>query len=175
MDKIFVVRHFWGCDGDEPTEYYVRSKHWPNKKEVVKKLKIDYQPEKGEDVFIHELEIVDLGTFELHTIGDGWSLFAKSVKITDVYLNYFSNDDQSGELHVSFEKSSWDVFQCDLIYQDTLFLKELKSHFDIEEGIGYSEQGMQGKDFVSFDVGPKFLNSEFGKTLIQRYESKDLK
>lgn len=110
-------------------------------------------------------------SFELHTTGNGWSRVAKSVKITDVYLNYFSSEDQFGELHVSFEESSWDVALFGLIYQDTLFLKELKSHFDIE-GIGYSEQGMQGKDFVSFDVGPKFLDSEFGKTLIDDMKAK---
>jgi hypothetical protein len=52
-----------------------------------------------------------------------------------------------------------------LIYTDSLFLASLKrilaeQGFDASD-VTYSEQGMQGTDYVSLDVGPKFLTSWF--------------
>ena len=49
------------------------------------------------------------------------------------------------------------------IYTDPLFLHTLKMYmYDMgidTTDITYSEQGMQGDDYVSFDVGSKFINS----------------
>jgi hypothetical protein len=44
-----------------------------------------------------------------------------------------------------------------------LFLKQLRKYlvglgFNSED-VGYSEQGMQGDDYVSLDAGPKFIES----------------
>ena len=50
-----------------------------------------------------------------------------------------------------------------LIYTDPLFLEEFKLLLAQESldnsDISYSEQGMQGDDYVSFDVGYNFLKS----------------
>ena len=104
-----------------------------------------------------------------NTSGDGlWSgVINAQVEITDMQVTYIDNDfdttPEFGELQVFFNTDTWDVEKHGLIYTDRLFLKQLQD-FLIAHGlhgsdVEYSEQGMQGYDYVSLDVGQAFLQS----------------
>lgn len=96
------------------------------------------------------------------TNGSGyWSNVAKNVPV--VGLNLLSHDEDFGELQVFFDTQIWDIDSDGLIYTDKLFMHEL-THFLVGElglssDVGYSEQGMQGEDYVSLDVGANFIAS----------------
>ena len=105
----------------------------------------------------------------LHTDGSGyWSQAKQAVTISELSLNYFSLEDDVGELIAHFPKSSWDTNKNGLIYTDDLWIKEFRDELcksygisrEEAEDIRYSEQGMQGNDYVSMDVGEVFLGSE---------------
>ena len=97
-----------------------------------------------------------------NTAGDGyWSRAQKAVRIVDMRLGYVSDERDFGELCVYFNTADWDVDKDGLIYTDTQFKQELNA-FLAEQGLGqadYSEQGMQGDNYVSCDVGKAFLKS----------------
>ena len=103
-------------------------------------------------------------TATLHTAGDGyWSNKAKAVEITRLQLAYTNDELDFGELRVYFNTRTWDVNKLGLIYTDSLFEAELKDllaqlGFDTSD-LSYSEQGMQGDDYVSCDVGQCFINT----------------
>jgi len=94
----------------------------------------------------------------LNTAGNGlWSRTAKSVEIVDMKLGYVSDEMDFGELRVRFNTNTWDVNKDGLIYTDKQFMRELKElltqkGFDASD-VSYSEQGMQGDNYVSCDVG----------------------
>ena len=97
------------------------------------------------------------------TSGDGyWSTVAKTVDITDMKLGYVSDEQDFGELRVYFDKN-WDVRKDGLIYTDSLFLVQLREKLKeigfAGDDVDYSEQGMQGDNYVSLDVGEKFISS----------------
>lgn len=97
------------------------------------------------------------------TAGDGyWSNVAKTVEITDMRLGYVAEDKEFGELCVYFNTDTWDVEKDGLIYTDGGFKQDLMA-FIKEHGLVvdlcYSEQGMQGEDYVSLDVGKDFIAS----------------
>ena len=99
-----------------------------------------------------------------NTSGGGyWSNVRKAVEITDMRLAYVNDEKDFGELRVYFDPSTWNVNERGLIYTDRLFLKELKSALEQQgfdsTSVSYSEQGMQGDNYVSLDVGEKFLRS----------------
>ncbi len=100
----------------------------------------------------------------LETAGDGyWSEHATEVDIEDMRVAYINDEQDFGELRVYFATEDWNVEQHGLIYTDSLFLKQLQSFLN-KHGIAgadveYSEQGMQGDNYVSLDVGKKFLDS----------------
>lgn len=100
----------------------------------------------------------------ISTAGDGyWSNRAAAVEITDMRVSYVNDEVDFGELRVYFDTASWDVNVDGLIYTDGDFLFELQLFLD-QHGlrgadVDYSEQGMQGDDYVSLDVGAKFLAS----------------
>jgi hypothetical protein len=101
---------------------------------------------------------------EISTDGSGyWSGVVKTVKVTHFEVNATKYEDElNGELRVYFDTDSWNIHDDGLIYTDVAFefsLKFLLADFglDISE-VSYSEQGMQGEDFVSLDVGEKFIN-----------------
>ena len=100
----------------------------------------------------------------LHTAGDGyWSNKAKAVEIVGLSLGYVNDELDFGELCVVFNTKTWDVNKDGLIYTDTLFEAELCAlltslGFDASD-VGYSEQGMQGDNYVSFDVEECFINT----------------
>ena len=101
----------------------------------------------------------------LSTDGNGlWSSVERSaVKIFNVILAVPENNNGElasfGELKVYFDTSTWLVEEDGLIYTDETFAKELNA-FLATKGLPkvyYSEQGMQGEDFVSFDVDGEFI------------------
>jgi len=97
------------------------------------------------------------------TAGDGyWSNVQKAVSIVDMQLGYVADDKQFGELRVYFNTADWDVNTDGLIYTDSDFLNELRLFLE-QQGLVvdlcYSEQGMQGDDYVSLDVGAEFIAS----------------
>jgi len=122
-------------------------------------------------------------TIILNTDGRGlWSRVAKPVVITEVecfITKMEDEDDLFGELCVRFDLASWNTDKHGLIYTDDLFLKELRN-FLLSQGftaesvndVSYSEQGMQGDDFVSLDAGNEFCTewlSKFPETEVQEY------
>jgi len=105
----------------------------------------------------------------LRTSGDGlWSSVEKEVKCTaaDVLMMTWDNETW-GELRVFFDPSTWDVNEDGLIYTDPGFKKGLHKTlkelgYKNVEDVFYSEQGMQGDDYVSLDIGAKFC-ANFGE------------
>ena len=96
------------------------------------------------------------------TSGDGsWSNIAREVKVEDFVLDIIHDEDLVyGELLVYFDRETWDVDKDGLIYTDKGFLRDLRKYqteHGLSDNVGYSEYGMQGKDFVSFDVGAEFI------------------
>lgn len=99
----------------------------------------------------------------LQTSGDGyWSEVAKCVTVTGIAVNYICEDESFGELCVYFN-DSWDVDNDGLIYTDERFMGELQdmlTQMGLDgSDVDYSEQGMQGDDYVSCDVGAAFIAS----------------
>ena len=99
----------------------------------------------------------------LQTSGDGyWSDVAKCVTVTGISVGYISEDADFGELCVYFN-DSWDVDNDGLIYTDTQFMGDLQDMLTLMgldgSDVDYSEQGMQGDDYVSCDVGAAFIAS----------------
>lgn len=109
----------------------------------------------------------------LNTSGDGyWSNVAKAVEVTGLDMGYVAEDRDFGELRVYFNTGTWNVEVDGLIYTDGQFYVELQK-FIKQQGLVvdlcYSEQGMQGDDYVSLDVGADFIASwvaKFGETSI---------
>ena len=100
----------------------------------------------------------------IHTNGDGhWSKHARPVGIIDLQIGYISDDQVFGELKVVFDTTTWDTKLHGLIYTDRKFIDELRTYLYSVGLVGidaeYSEQGMQGRNFVSFDIGKSFIDS----------------
>ena len=100
----------------------------------------------------------------LNTNGKGyWSRAVAAVEITHLQLAYINDEQDFGELRVYFNTKTWDVNKQGLIYTDKQFMRELKEllvqkGFDVSD-VSYSEQGMQGDNYVSCDVGKQFINT----------------
>jgi hypothetical protein len=107
--------------------------------------------------------------FVTRTDGSGhWSRKVKTVRINRVEVhNYTVNGNATdlGEMRAYFDRSDWNVDLDGLIYTDMLwkhsFLTCMENEFgfspDAILDVSYSEQGMQGDNYVSMDVGPQFL------------------
>ena len=107
-----------------------------------------------------------------HTDGSGyWSTREKTVGILGIEVAYVAEDKDFGELRVYFNINDWDTGVDGLIYTDRLFRTELNA-FLIAQGLAaaeYSEQGMQGDNYVSLDVGQEFLaawEAKFGELVV---------
>ena len=98
------------------------------------------------------------------TDGSGyWSNDIVTVSVTHLQVPYINEEETFGELCVYFNTNTWCVENDGLIYTDEKWLNELRDAlgdrgYDTSD-ISYSEQGMQGDDYVSLDVGKKFLAS----------------
>ena len=107
----------------------------------------------------------------LNTNGRGyWSRTATAVEIVDMQLGYVAEDRDYGELRVYFNtdgeelgSSFWDVNTDGLIYTDKQFISELQAFLDAQglpgRDVSYSEQGMQGDNYVSLDIGEIFIDT----------------
>jgi hypothetical protein len=100
----------------------------------------------------------------LKTGGGGyWSNTKTEVLVTDLRLGYVADDKEFGELRVYFDTGTWDIEELGLIYTDKQFLGELRALLNAHglpgKDVDYSEQGMQGDNYVSLDVGAEFLDS----------------
>ena len=100
----------------------------------------------------------------LPTSGDGyWSNVQRSVKVTALEVPYINDEQSFGELRVYFDTATWNTQEHGLIYTDELFVKELRKFLTTLNlngaDVGYSEQGLQGDNYVSLDVGAKFIGS----------------
>lgn len=99
----------------------------------------------------------------LHTDGQSsyWSRKKTAVRCTKLHLRQL--DDEFGELRVFFDKRTWNINKDGLIYTDNLFERELRRELTklglVGSDVEYSEQGMQGNNYVSCDVGSKFIKS----------------
>lgn len=99
------------------------------------------------------------------TDGSGiWSGCKRKIHIYKIEINYLNRDDEYGELIAYFYNKDWDVEKHGLIYTDRHWIKDFrnglrkigftkKAYNDVE----YSEQGMQGDNYVSMDFGCDFL------------------
>ena len=104
------------------------------------------------------------GLVTLKTSGRGfWSTRKASVRITELRLGFVSKNEQFGELRVHFNTDDWRVDQHGLIYTDPMFMRELRTYLTsiglVGKDVSYSEQGMQGDNYVSCDIGEKFIKS----------------
>lgn len=115
----------------------------------------------------------------LNTNGNGlWSDVERAVRITDMQLGTGTvwdgdpDDEAFGEFRVYFDTATWDTAKDGLIYTDKGFLRELQAFLDAQglpgKDICYSEQGMQGDDYVSLDAGGKFYLAWIEKFELRR-------
>lgn len=106
--------------------------------------------------------------FVTKTDGGGyWSTAIRTVRVNRVELVSVTTEEYAtyGELRVYFDRQDWDVNQDGLIYSDMgwkhSFLTCMENEFDFSPDaildVSYTEQGMQGADFVSMDVGEQFI------------------
>jgi len=111
-------------------------------------------------------------TFTTNGLGY-WSRAVKTVGIVDMQVAYVNDELDFGELRVYFNTEDWDVNVDGLIYTDKQWRNELQAFLDAQglpgKDICYSEQGMQGDNYVSLDiVSAKFLqawSAKFGIAL----------
>ena len=104
----------------------------------------------------------------LKTSGRGyWSDVSKPVGVTALMLGYVNEDNSFGELRVHFNTDTWRPDRDGLIYTDEGFIAGLRTYLDSlgfpGKDIDYSEQGMQGDNYVSMDVGEEFIAAFFVK------------
>ncbi len=119
------------------------------------------------------------GTFFVDGTGL-WTNEARNVFIHRFALRVYKNGlhvEDFGELRAFFPSRKtnpvgWDIEDHGLIYSDPSFKSQIKQMFkeigfsrEAQNDIDYSEQGMQGEDYVSFDAGPEFV-----KEWKERYE-----
>lgn len=111
-----------------------------------------------------------------NTAGDGlWSSVDKPVRVTGIELGpgmQFEGEDRIfGELCVYFDTSTWNPDTDGLIYTDSQFISELRNFLTAQglpADVDYSEQGMQGDDYVSLDAGTEFYKAWMAKFNIAR-------
>ena len=99
----------------------------------------------------------------VNTSGRGlYSREQKPVRIIKLELTNVDEDTGTGELRARFDKRSWKTGRDGLIYTDQKFLRELREELKSlglpGAGVAYSEQGMQGDDYVSLDASKQFVN-----------------
>ena len=112
------------------------------------------------------MEFSKLVNWQTHT--DGTSLWSegvvKTVQILEVDLRYCNDEQDFGELCARFNTRDWDSQKDGLIYTDRRWIEEFRALMKTlgfspraVDDIDYSEQGMQGYNYVSLDVGEDFL------------------
>lgn len=108
---------------------------------------------------------------KIRTGGGLWSSTERKVSLCDMELCSYDYQEGEGfdfgELKIYFDTKTWDVKEHGLIYTDQKFMRHLQQYLTElglrGDDVSYSEQGMQGKDYVSCDVGGDFITSFFDK------------
>ena len=103
--------------------------------------------------------------WQTHTAGTGlWSSSVAAVQVLRVELAYVNDECDFGELRAYFNTQDWDVENDGLIYTDEIWINEFRALMrslgftrNAVNDITYSEQGMQGSNYVSMDVGEDFM------------------
>ena len=94
------------------------------------------------------------------TCGDGyWSTVAKEVFVENIAMFINADADESdGDLQAYFTEETWND-SYGLIYTDSAFLECVRTaliaagiSIEAAEDVSYSEQGMQGDNYVSMDA-----------------------
>jgi hypothetical protein len=102
----------------------------------------------------------------LRTSGSGiWSrCITGGIHVTRLELAYLNKDRDYGELRAHFDPKTWNVKTRGLIYTDPGFETSLRAALvtmgfseKAAAAVGYSEQGMQGDDYVSLDARKPFV------------------
>ena len=104
--------------------------------------------------------------FVCETDGKGlWSKEKKLVRMRQLDIKYRDYDAAFGELTAVFDKRYWNTQKHGLIYTDGFWINEFREQLvklgftkKAARDVDYSEQGMQGDNYVSMDVGQIFLN-----------------
>ena len=100
------------------------------------------------------------------TDGNGlWSDESRWVLITGLEIAYVNDEEDFTELRAYFDLDSWDPSIHGLIYTDQYWMEKFRSGLialgfteEAANDVDYSEQGMQGDDYVSMDACVKFYN-----------------
>ena len=109
------------------------------------------------------------------TDGTGhWSSRNATLFISNIVLAYVADDGGFGELRAYFNKDDWNTFEDGLVYTDECWLESFRLGL-LQTGLSnnavsdvqYSEQGMQGQNYVSMDVGKPFI-AEYQKLIEER-------
>lgn len=121
------------------------------------------------------LNRVKLKNCILNTTGDGyWSRDKCQVKCYKCQISYLDHEQMDyGLLDVYFNQKAWNVRTQGLIYTDSNWLRDFRKYLRKTYGltisessdVGYSEQGMQGDNYVSLDFGDRFLLAWFRKII----------
>ena len=85
-------------------------------------------------------------------------------------MPWYEPGDEFTELRVYFNTEDWNTSEHGLIYTDPKWIEELRADL-VQAGyppgavgdIDYSEQGMQGVNFVSLDAGSAFIQAWFAQ------------
>lgn len=96
--------------------------------------------------------------------GGYWSDTHKKVKIDEIGISYYNGDDYIN-IDANFSNSQWNVDKYGLIYTDKGFLKTFRAALikrgmpkKVADDIDYTEQGMQGDNYVSLGAGEIFCD-----------------
>ena len=119
---------------------------------------------------------IKLNNCYCNTNGSGlWSNLQKRIKILVMEICYLDDEENFGELRLYFNPKIWNIEKYGLIYTDELFLDDFIKYlnkyyvFNINKNdLSYSEQGMQGYDFVSCDINSTFIQNYHAIPQIQK-------
>lgn len=104
--------------------------------------------------------------FVTRTEGGYWSEAKRTVHITKISLvNVWRDIKYHAELRAYFNQRNWDVEKHGLIYTDESWIKQFRDELKnmgfskaAVKGVDFSEQGMQGDNYVSLDVREQFIH-----------------
>ena len=117
-------------------------------------------------------KIIKFKPFYCSTNGSSlWSSDKKKVKVYKLYPSTVWDGYVTFE--ASFLKKDWNVNKLGLIYTDKLWIKEFRNNLvklgvprGIANTIDYTEQGMQGDNYVSLETN----NNNFAKLMCWKIE-----
>lgn len=123
------------------------------------------------------MDIVAQG-FPIQTETDGgglWSNVAQKVAILGIELSYIDHECEYVAIEAKFAEAEWCVRDKGLIYTDhkwlDTFRAALQTQLNVPQAaamaVDYSEQGMQGGNFVHLDCGKEFYRHIMSITQVE--------